>query len=181
VVSSTSRPHFTPGKDPIPIVEETGWAPGRVWKGEKSRPHRDSIPDRPALSSVAIPTELPAPPPHTHKYTYIYMCVCVCVCVSNYRYILLQLPSVQYYFNFNFRLTGFRSGSFPGLLVRRYCQTQGFHLCVKHTTIGPFCTRHASRFHCSYTHVTPKHLKSLQIFHALGHKFCFLHYLRSTK
>ena len=27
----------------------------------KARPHRDSIPDRPARSSVAIPTELPDP------------------------------------------------------------------------------------------------------------------------
>ena len=33
--------------------------PGPVWTGEKSRPHRDSIPDRPARSSVAIPTEIP--------------------------------------------------------------------------------------------------------------------------
>jgi len=24
---------FTPGKDPIPIVEEAGWAPGPVWTG----------------------------------------------------------------------------------------------------------------------------------------------------
>ena len=60
VVSSTHRPHFTPGKDPVPILHEAGWAPGPVWKGGKSRPHRDSIPDRPASSSVAIPTELPA-------------------------------------------------------------------------------------------------------------------------
>ena len=29
--------------------------------GRVSRPHRDSIPDRPACSSVAIPTELPGP------------------------------------------------------------------------------------------------------------------------
>jgi hypothetical protein len=37
-----------------------GWvAPGPVWKGGRSRPHRDLIPDRPARSSVAIPTELP--------------------------------------------------------------------------------------------------------------------------
>ena len=53
VVSSTPRPHFIPGKDPVPILQETGWAPGPVWTGEKSRPHRDSIPDRPARSSVA--------------------------------------------------------------------------------------------------------------------------------
>jgi hypothetical protein len=51
----------TPGKDPVPIVQEAGWAPGSVWTGGKSRPHRDSIPDRPARSAVAIPTELPGP------------------------------------------------------------------------------------------------------------------------
>jgi len=50
VVSSTPRPHFTPGKDPVPIVQEAGWAPGSVWTGGKSRPHRDSIQDRPARS-----------------------------------------------------------------------------------------------------------------------------------
>jgi len=48
VVSSTPRPHFTPGKDPVRILQEAGWAPGPVWTGGKSRPHRDSIPDRPA-------------------------------------------------------------------------------------------------------------------------------------
>ena len=50
VVSSTPRLHFTPGIDPVPIVQEAGWAPGPVWIGGKSRPHRDSIPDRPARS-----------------------------------------------------------------------------------------------------------------------------------
>ena len=48
--SSTPRPHFTLGKDPVPILQEAGWAPGPVWTGGKSRPHRDSIPDRPARS-----------------------------------------------------------------------------------------------------------------------------------
>ena len=46
-VSSTPRPHFTPGKVHIPILQEAGWAPGPVWMGGKSRPHRDSTPDRP--------------------------------------------------------------------------------------------------------------------------------------
>ena len=50
VVSSTPRPHFTPWKDPLPIVQEAGWAPGPVWTGGNSRLHRDSIPDRPAHS-----------------------------------------------------------------------------------------------------------------------------------
>ena len=50
VVSSTPRPHFIPGKDPVPNLQEAGWAPGPVWTGGKSRPHRDSIPDRSARS-----------------------------------------------------------------------------------------------------------------------------------
>ena len=61
VVSSTPRPHFTPGKEPVSILQEARWAPGPVWTGGKFRPHRDSISDRPARSSVAIPTELPGP------------------------------------------------------------------------------------------------------------------------
>jgi hypothetical protein len=50
VVRSTPRPHFAPGKDTVPILQEAGWAPGPVWTGGKSRPHRDSIADRPARS-----------------------------------------------------------------------------------------------------------------------------------
>jgi len=50
-----------PGKDPVPTLQEARWAPGPVWTGGKSRPNRDSITDRPARSSVAIPTELPGP------------------------------------------------------------------------------------------------------------------------
>ena len=50
-----------PGKDSGPILQEAGWAPGPVWTDGKSLPCRDSILDHPALSSVAIPTELPGP------------------------------------------------------------------------------------------------------------------------
>ena len=62
VVSSTLRPHFTPGKDQVPILQEAEWAPGPLWKGGKSRPHRDSIPDRPHTHT------------HTHTHIYIYIC-----------------------------------------------------------------------------------------------------------
>jgi hypothetical protein len=30
------RPLSTPGKDPVPIVQEAGWAPGPVWKGAEN-------------------------------------------------------------------------------------------------------------------------------------------------
>ena len=60
VVSSTPRPHFTPGKDQISILQEAGWVPGPVWTGGKSRPHRDSIPDRQARSQSLNRLSYPA-------------------------------------------------------------------------------------------------------------------------
>ena len=50
MVGITPRPHFTPGKDSVPILQAAGCAPGPVWTGGKSRPHQDSITDRPARS-----------------------------------------------------------------------------------------------------------------------------------
>ena len=49
---SAARPGRTlpPGKDPVPILQAAGWAPGPVWMGGKSRPHRDLVPDQTARS-----------------------------------------------------------------------------------------------------------------------------------
>ena len=35
-VSVTPRPLFTYGNDPVPIVQEAGWAPGTVWTGAEN-------------------------------------------------------------------------------------------------------------------------------------------------
>ena len=35
-VSVTPWPPFTPGKNPVPIVQEAGWAPGPVWTGAEN-------------------------------------------------------------------------------------------------------------------------------------------------
>ena len=56
MVSSTPRPYFIPGKDPVPIVQDAGWVSGLVWTGGKSRPTGIRSPDRPAHSSFAILT-----------------------------------------------------------------------------------------------------------------------------
>jgi hypothetical protein len=49
---SKSRPsRFTPGKDMVPIVYESGWAPEPVWTGvENLAPTGIRFPDRPARS-----------------------------------------------------------------------------------------------------------------------------------
>ena len=44
-------PLFTRGKEPVPIVQEAGWAPGPVWTGaENLAPTGIRFPDSPARS-----------------------------------------------------------------------------------------------------------------------------------
>jgi hypothetical protein len=52
--------YFTPGKDPVPIVQEAVWAPGLVWTGVKSRPTGIWSPDRPARSQSLYRLNYPA-------------------------------------------------------------------------------------------------------------------------
>jgi hypothetical protein len=50
-VSVTPLPLFTPGKDPVLIVQEAGWALGPVWTGaENLGPTGFGFPNRPARS-----------------------------------------------------------------------------------------------------------------------------------
>jgi len=60
-VSVTPRSLFTPGKDPVPIVQEAGWAPGPVWNGaEYFALTGIRSPDRPARSQSLYRLSYPA-------------------------------------------------------------------------------------------------------------------------
>ena len=60
-VSVTSRPLFTLVKDPVPIVQEAGWAPGPVWTGaENLSPIGIRFPDHPARSKSLYRLSYPA-------------------------------------------------------------------------------------------------------------------------
>jgi hypothetical protein len=68
VFSSTPRPYFTPGKDPVPIVQEAGWALGPVWTGAEILATTGiRSPDRPARSKSLYRLSYPA-----HTYTKYY-------------------------------------------------------------------------------------------------------------
>ena len=60
---SAARPGHTlpPGNSRYSLYRRLGGPQGPSGQAENSRPHRDSIPDRPARSSVPIPTEVPGP------------------------------------------------------------------------------------------------------------------------
>ena len=61
---SASRPgrSLTPGKDPVPIVQEAGWAPGPVWTGaENLAPAGILSPDLPARSQSLYRLSYPGP------------------------------------------------------------------------------------------------------------------------
>jgi hypothetical protein len=60
-VSVTPRLLFTPVKDPVPIVQEAGWAPGPVWTGaENLGPTGIRSPDRPCRSQSLYRLSYPA-------------------------------------------------------------------------------------------------------------------------
>jgi len=52
---------FNPRKDPVPIVQEAGWAPGPVWtSAENLAPTGIQSPDRPARSQSLSRVRYPA-------------------------------------------------------------------------------------------------------------------------
>ena len=53
---------FIPRKEPVPILQEAGWAPGPVWIGAESlAPTRIRSPDRPARSVSLYRLSYPGP------------------------------------------------------------------------------------------------------------------------
>ena len=72
VVSSMPQPHFTPRKDPVPILQEAEWTPGPVRMGGKSRLHWDLIPDRPAHSHRHYTDWATRPTKYIYKKYKIY-------------------------------------------------------------------------------------------------------------
>jgi len=71
---STPRPgRLTPGKDPVPITKEAGWAPGPFWTGaENLAPTRIRSPDRPACSKSLYQLSYPSPHKIANKVKYFF-------------------------------------------------------------------------------------------------------------
>jgi hypothetical protein len=62
VASPTPRPLYSLQKDPVPIVQEAGWAPGPVWTAaENLVPTGIRSADRPARSESLYRLSYPGP------------------------------------------------------------------------------------------------------------------------
>ena len=53
--SAPSPGRFTPGKDPVPILQESGWVPGPVWTGAENLDPRTVQPVASRYTDCAIP------------------------------------------------------------------------------------------------------------------------------
>jgi hypothetical protein len=71
---------FTPGKDPVPSVQEAGCAPGPVWTGMENLapPTRIQSPDRPARSELQYWLSYPGPvkKPYCIESPFYYLILC---------------------------------------------------------------------------------------------------------
>jgi hypothetical protein len=83
VASPTPRPLYPREKDPIPIVQEAGWAPGPVWTAaENLAPTGIRSPDRPARSESL------------YRLSYRGLCEEVAYQIQNlYQYIVVDLST----------------------------------------------------------------------------------------
>jgi len=87
-----------PGRTLPPLYRGAGCVPGPFWTGGRSRPHRDSIADRPARSSVTIPPELPVPRSlHTVVSNYSFPHTGTTDCHSQYNQRLHKFGSSVVY------------------------------------------------------------------------------------
>ena len=100
--------------------------PGPVWTGKNSCPHRASIPDRPARSSVAIPTELPGPPRKNMLPLYTANCS-------------IRLPCQEYFsaiFISSYGQTGYLAHGF--FLLTDSIYSRLYDTCHKPTRATPY-------------------------------------------
>jgi len=69
MVNATPRPLY-PRKDPVPIVQEAGWAPGLVWTDAENLSRTGiRFPDRPARSESLYRLRYPASADHSSKHS----------------------------------------------------------------------------------------------------------------
>ena len=63
---------YPPGKDPVPIVQEAGWAPGPVWTSEENlAPTGIRYPDRLARSQSLYRLRYPANNLTLYRHLYL--------------------------------------------------------------------------------------------------------------
>ena len=133
-VSVTPRPLFTPGKNPVPMVQESGWAPGPVLTGaNNSAPPRF---DLRTVQPVASRYTDWAPPAHHIRFTYWIL----------HDVVFRKSQTMMHYWWGDPKLWGIKrpdfkqSAVFPTLITERFlsrtdCRSR--NACLKHNPCSP--------------------------------------------
>ena len=102
---SASRPgrSFPPAKDPVPIVQEAGWAPRSVWtSAENLAPTGIRSPDRPARSqSLYRLSSQTQTAPQTYYNTVLsdYLSILVCFTYLTMIYTYVYIHNIPFVFD----------------------------------------------------------------------------------
>jgi hypothetical protein len=89
------RPLSTPGKGPVSVVQEAGWAPGPVWTGaENLDPTRIRSPDRPVCSQSLYNVYLSV------MDCFLCCVLCVLYCSVTAYYSMLLFSFCVFYWSF---------------------------------------------------------------------------------
>ena len=79
----TPRPLYVRERDPVPIVQEAGWAPGPVWMGAENLAHTGTRwPDRPTRSESIHQLSNPGPLNYWNIWMYVDIFPCCVVRVG---------------------------------------------------------------------------------------------------
>ena len=100
-VSVTPRPLFTPGKDPVPIVQEAGWSPGPVWTGAEN----------------LAPTGIRSPDPLARSQS-LYRLRCPTHHESLFRLYFQQKPTLENTVRYTYSNSGITPGKEPVPIVQ---------------------------------------------------------------
>jgi hypothetical protein len=113
---SAPRPGpFTPGKDPVPIVQEVGWAPGPVWTNVKNLAPPEFEP-RTVQPVASRYTDWAIPAPRILEYSFKMEFVADCYKMKMFHiYFSLQFSSLVV------RQVYFQLVSRPSIMFMNFC------------------------------------------------------------
>ena len=171
-VSVTPWPLFTLGKNLLPIVQETGWAPGSVWTGVENLASTGiRSPDRPARSQSLYRLRYAA---HNLAEVYWYFTETCCLHLQSSQHIWYHITTQTIILET--QLFYYLSKSFDQQHLNTIQWDKCISGCIFHHSNNLISTTQSSVFTCTFiqNHVSCILLHEIFFLNKLYHIFQFL-------